>query len=228
MPGPLGVRIRQRHRHPVPVRALGPRGRGRHGRWHPPGVLNTPHPSTGPWRSGGGLSLRRCRGWQISPEPAGPGRASCIGETAARPHANAEGPRCGSRPPVAGGGVCGRSGWGDARPHPATRGTGKTKASTQWKMRNGRPTRRAKQQPHAVNDKRGLRGGAPRGSMTQRACCCPAAGPGKPGSRPGPPGPRTHERAGSERTPPAAGRPTAGRVPKAGWRCWRAAALALA
>jgi hypothetical protein len=124
-PGPLGVRKRRRHRHPVPVRALGPRGLGRYGRWHPLGGLNSPHPSSRPWRPGGGLSFRRCRGWQISPKPAGTGRASRGGETTARLHANAEGPRRGSRPPVAGGGVYGRSGWGDARPHPATRGTGK-------------------------------------------------------------------------------------------------------
>ena len=124
-PGPLGVRNRPRHRHPVPVRALGPRGLGRHGRWHPLGELITPHPGTAPWHAGGGLSTRRCRGWQISPEPAGTGRASRIGETAARLHANAEGPRCGSRPPVAGGGVCGRGARGRTSPHPATRGTGK-------------------------------------------------------------------------------------------------------
>jgi hypothetical protein len=41
VPGPLGVRMRRRHRHPVAVRALGPRGLGRHGRSHPPGGLNT-------------------------------------------------------------------------------------------------------------------------------------------------------------------------------------------
>ena len=43
------------------------------------------------WAFGLGERYRRCRGWQISPEPAGPGRASRVGETAARPHANAEG-----------------------------------------------------------------------------------------------------------------------------------------
>ena len=99
----------------------------RHGRWHPPGGLDTSHPSTTPWRAGGGLSIRRCRGWQISPEPAGVGRASRVGETAARPHVNAEGPRRGSRPPVAGAGVCGRSARGRTRPHPATRGAGNSK-----------------------------------------------------------------------------------------------------
>ena len=83
------------------------------------------------WASGRGERYRRCRGWPITPEPAGSGRASRVGETAAQLYANAEGPRCGSRPPVAGGGVCGCSDWGDARPHPATRGTGKKEAVTQ-------------------------------------------------------------------------------------------------
>ena len=40
--GPLGVRMKPRHRNPVPVRAPGPRGFGRHGRWHPPGDLKPP------------------------------------------------------------------------------------------------------------------------------------------------------------------------------------------
>ncbi len=86
--------------------------------------------------TGGRLSIRRCRGWPIPPEPAGTGRASHVGETAARSHANTEGPQRGSRPPVAGGGACGRSGWGDARPHPATRGTGNTKSRSE-KTRTG-------------------------------------------------------------------------------------------
>jgi hypothetical protein len=130
VPGPLGVRTRRRHRHPVRVRALGPRGLGRHGRWHPPGGGLPPPQDV--VSLGGGHSLRRCRGWSISPEPAGTGRASPASGGTARLCANAEGPRCGSRPAeggIAGKGVCGRSGWGDARPHPATRGTGKTKAS---------------------------------------------------------------------------------------------------
>jgi hypothetical protein len=98
--------------------------------------FETPRPGTARWRAGGGLSIRRCRGWQISPEPAGPGRASRVGETASRLLANAEGPQRGSRPApggIAGGGVCGRSGWGDARPHPATHGAGTTKLSRSGK-----------------------------------------------------------------------------------------------
>jgi len=55
-----------------------------------------------------GDQIRRCRGWPITPEPAGTGRASRAGETAARFFANAEGPRRGSRFPVAGGGACRR------------------------------------------------------------------------------------------------------------------------
>jgi hypothetical protein len=98
--------------HPHPVR----RGRAR---WVPQTSF------------GRGVQIGRRRGWQISPEPAGTGRASRTGEAAARPHANAEGPRRGSRYPVAGGEVCGRSGWGDARPQPVTRGDGNTKCLTQ-------------------------------------------------------------------------------------------------
>jgi hypothetical protein len=111
--------------HPGSAR-WGPRGLrsdGRPTRW----ADSSPHPKKSvPWA---GDQIRRCRGWQISPEPAGTGRASRAGETAARLHANAEGPRRGSGCPVAGGGVCVRSGWGDARPHPGHRGTGKTRAS---------------------------------------------------------------------------------------------------
>jgi len=78
---------------------------------------------------GRGVQIPRCRGWQISPEPAGPGRASRGGETAAQHHANAEGPQHGSRPPVAGGGVCGRGARGRARPHPATAAPARRKPS---------------------------------------------------------------------------------------------------
>jgi len=95
-------------------------------------------------REGG--SIRRSRGWQISPKPAGTGCASRVGETVAQPLANAEGPRRGSHPPVAGEGVCGRCGWGDARPHPATRGTGRRDLRGAESNR-GLRTRRAKQRP---------------------------------------------------------------------------------
>ena len=112
-------------------------------------------------------SNRRCRGWQISPEPAGTGRASRVGETAARFLANAEGPRRGSRPPVAGAGVYGRSGWGDARPHPATRGTGKTKPSCNDKRDVGRAPNWQEKGPRS---ERARLGGTPSGPrMTPRS-----------------------------------------------------------
>ena len=83
-----------------------------------------------------GCSNRRCRGWPITPEPAGPGRASRGGETAARPHANAEGPRRGSRSPVAGEGVCRRRARGRTSLQKATAAPAK------------------QEEPHAVKDKR--------------------------------------------------------------------------
>ena len=61
-PGPLGVREGRRHRHPVPVRALGPRGLGRHGRRRPPGGLNAPHPQRSGTNPFGRVSV-----WRSSP-----------------------------------------------------------------------------------------------------------------------------------------------------------------
>ena len=78
--------------------------------------------------------FRRCRGWPISPEPAGTGRASRVGETAARLHANAEGPRRGSRSPVAGEGVCRR----------------RARGRTSLQLATAAP---AKNKPHAVKHK---------------------------------------------------------------------------
>jgi hypothetical protein len=101
--------------HP-PVWPLGARTLRRNGSYRPLGGLH-PHPPAARCATGGGRSIHRCRGWPIPPEPAGTGRASRIGETAAQHHANAEGRRRGSRPPVAGGGVCGRRTRGRPRPH---------------------------------------------------------------------------------------------------------------
>jgi len=124
--GPLGVRRQPRHRHPTPDPHAGdPVASGEIAARTRRADLLPPPEKNGLWA---GDQIRGCRGWQISPEPAGTGRVSHVGETAAQHHANAEGPRCGSRPPVAGEGVCGYSGWGDARPHLATRGNGKTKS----------------------------------------------------------------------------------------------------
>jgi hypothetical protein len=78
--------------------------------------------------TGGGYSIHRCRGWPIAPEPAGTGRASRVGETAARVHANADGPRRGSRPPAAGGAerarIHSRRAGGAGVKSPASGGTG--------------------------------------------------------------------------------------------------------
>jgi hypothetical protein len=151
--------------HP-PVWPLGARTLRRDGSMRPrggsprrPPVCNAPTRPVSPYRqgghtwsshrtSGGGLSICRCRGWQIFPKPAGTGRTSRVGETAAQHHANAEGPRCGSRPPVAGKGVWGRSGWGDARPHPATHGAGTTKLSRSGRKGACRAPARRIEYPH--------------------------------------------------------------------------------
>jgi len=123
VPGPLGVRMRRRHRHPVAVRALGPRGLGRHGRSHPPGGLNTTTRKTRGIPSSGSdpdSSATSCRsfangrvvvksaprvGGAITPERAGPRRACWRGETARLSLTDAEGPHAGKRCRVARGGV---------------------------------------------------------------------------------------------------------------------------
>jgi len=91
VPGPLGVRKRPRHRHPVPVRALGPRGLGRHDRWHPLGGLNSPLPQRGGTNLGSRLASmarrfvqahgERERGGEI--RPAG-GRSHGVGACGTR------------------------------------------------------------------------------------------------------------------------------------------------
>jgi hypothetical protein len=97
---------------------------------------------------GGGHSIRRCRGWPITPEPAGPGRASRIGETAARLYANAEGPRCGSRCPVAGEGVCRRRARGRTSLQLATVAPAKQKP---LRSNKGNPNCGGGQGPKAAN-----------------------------------------------------------------------------
>ena len=101
-------------RHPVPVRALGPRGRGRHGRCHPLGGLNAPLPQSGGttptttcpvWRDGSSRSAAcgrvvvksapRAKG-AITPERAGTERASRGGVSLAWSHTNSEGPHRGT------------------------------------------------------------------------------------------------------------------------------------
>ena len=79
----------------------------RHGRWHPPGGMNTPHseePERFPTRTGLAPTLQDHQirsvvvnsaprvGGAITPERAGPRRAARRGETARPPLADAEGP----------------------------------------------------------------------------------------------------------------------------------------
>ena len=130
-------------------------------RWppHPPGGWKPPHPKRRV--VGGGLSIRRCREWQISPEPVGTGRASRVGETAAQLCSNAEGPRCGSRPPVAGGGVCRRSARRRTSLQPATAAPAKQKPHTVQREKATGPPARPEKARHEVPDaSRGCGAGA--------------------------------------------------------------------
>jgi len=164
VPGPLGVRKRRRHRHPVVVRTLGPRGRGRHGRWHPPGGLNAPLPQSGwtkPYGRVPGLATRLkqvgARGRVVvnstpradgamTPERAGTERAPRSGVSLARFQANSEGPHRGTsqlgRTRRRVGGLRSMRSPSDLAPSP--RGKKKPHAV---KQKNGSRTRLAKKNP---------------------------------------------------------------------------------
>ena len=144
--GPLGVRKRRRHRHPTPDPHAGdPVASGemaappakRVFSAHPKSVLTPPWQARGE-REGGGESAPRASG-AISPERAGPERASRGGVSLAWPHTNSEGPRRGTS-------LLGRTrrrvGGLGSRPSPSDRSwpAGQERdASTQWKTRNGTP-----------------------------------------------------------------------------------------
>jgi hypothetical protein len=76
---------------PRPVRALGPRGRGSHGRWHPLGGLNTPHPGGAPWRTGGGSKSAGAAGGTSLRSPRAPRVRIGVGRRWPRPSVSCEG-----------------------------------------------------------------------------------------------------------------------------------------
>ena len=99
---------------PASIRAPGPRSLRRHGRWHPPGGLKTPHPQIGElilgagvpaWRDGSCIytangrvvvrSAPRAAG-AMAPKCAGTERASRGGVSLAWLHTNSEGPHRGT------------------------------------------------------------------------------------------------------------------------------------
>jgi len=153
--GPLGVRKGRRHRHPTPDPHAGDPVASGEMAAPPAGRIYSAHPKRQERREGhlgGGHSIRRCRGWQIAPEPAGTGRASRAGETAALFHANAEGPRRGSRSPVAGGGTCGAAA-GETQGRTQATAAPANKASRS-ERRNQLMARGAKQKPSRSDTKK--------------------------------------------------------------------------
>jgi hypothetical protein len=175
--------MRPRQRHPTARRPLGTRSLRRDSR-STRGAEVCPHTNPHPEQprycdaasvriartclepEDGGLPCR-CHGWPIAPEPAGPGRASHIGETAARLFANAEGPRCGSRSSGRGRRSLQAATVAPAKKNsrhamtrerePPTRGA-RRKASTDWEKHRALHPWRTKKRSDTVEEKKSLQG----------------------------------------------------------------------
>jgi hypothetical protein len=167
------------------------------------------------WRVELGLRCAPRASGAMTPARAGTERASRGGVSLAPSHANAEGPRRGSRSPVAGGGVCRRR----ARRRPSLQldtavAVPAKKEASRSEAERGRRSRPAGhgRKPHAVRSGSGDSGRSPGGARTLRASRCAEAEPRRRGTPAGPRGPRVREEGGSVRSPREAGTPTGDRA----------------